>query len=324
MTLDELRDRWTQEEPRYRGFLEVIKGILKDECRRAGIYSQIDGRTKELASLLKKQLRKPYDDPWKQMGDKAGARVIVLFEDVIPAVEALVERRFIASPPDRKAKGLESNEIGYSGIHYQVQLRDEDLVGANVEFAGLEAELQIHTKAQNVWSDLSHKLAYKGPVALPPDAERWVTYIGGMVAVIDKMAVDIRKMVTTLEGYPEHTALMELENRYFQYTGREFDSQLSLEILHKLRGLLQEDVIERFGPRMDQFLAQHGDKLRFVMQKFEDDPSAPLLLYQPEAILLYERLVRDPYGLTDTWEQTDLPIELLERFAAAFGRPLVH
>ena len=47
----------------------------------------------------------------------------------------------------------------------------------------------------------------------------------------------------------------------------------------------------------------------------------PLLLFQPESLVLFERLERNPHVLADVWVQR-YPREELERLGIAWSKPL--
>lgn len=321
MTLDELRDRWIEERPKYNKFVDLIRAIIAHECRTAGIYCYTDGRAKEVASLVKKQIKNRYEDPWERMGDKAGVRVIAVFRDTVPAIEEIVARRFEATGPDRKAEKLGVEKLGYQGIHYQVRLREEDLTGEAEVFRDLEAELQIHTKAQNLWSDVSHQLAYKVPVETPQEAARLIHLVNALVEVIDKEFVDARTMIRSIPGYEQHKMLDELEARYYPLASHDFDRELSLEIIQGLKGLFQPGEINGIGAIIDQFVDKRRERLRQLYEIYRDDPRGPELLFQPEALLILERLEKDQFGLLRAWQQK-WPMELLDHLATAWGYSL--
>src|SRR6266511_2672933 len=73
--LESIRKAYIAERPSYQRLGERVTGTLRSATRKRGIESHIDFRTKDVASFVKKCLRKPYTDPLNQIRDKAGVRV---------------------------------------------------------------------------------------------------------------------------------------------------------------------------------------------------------------------------------------------------------
>jgi ppGpp synthetase/RelA/SpoT-type nucleotidyltranferase len=77
VSLEELRSQYIAAQEELAGLAVEISATLKDVTARAGIPCKIDARPKEVASLLKKVLYKNYDEPWSQLTDKVGVRIVV-------------------------------------------------------------------------------------------------------------------------------------------------------------------------------------------------------------------------------------------------------
>jgi hypothetical protein len=66
----------------------------------------------------------------------------------------------------------------------------------------------------------------------------------------------------------------------------------------------------------ETLFAQAGNA--FITLYGNEDPNASAFLYQPEALLIYDRLRQDIYGLKQAWSE-HFPPEELQRFAEKFG-----
>jgi ppGpp synthetase/RelA/SpoT-type nucleotidyltranferase len=54
-----------------------MEELLTAASRKAGVRADVTARAKETASFAKKIITKNYSDPWAQVTDKIGARIIV-------------------------------------------------------------------------------------------------------------------------------------------------------------------------------------------------------------------------------------------------------
>src|SRR5437868_6010477 len=92
--LEPIRERWIAERPAYGALGEQVRTLLKADLQQRGLLCSIDARPKDVASLLKKVLRKSYGSPYDEIHDKAGIRVIVTFAGDVPVVEEVIRGRF--------------------------------------------------------------------------------------------------------------------------------------------------------------------------------------------------------------------------------------
>jgi len=125
--LADIRARWISERDKYKCFCEHVKDLLGPQIRKRGVYSEIEFREKDLASLLKKALHKGYRDPYEEIRDKAGVRVVVRFLTDVGKVEEAIGQTFAVCKREDKSDIMDYNEFGYLGIHYEVQLQESHL-----------------------------------------------------------------------------------------------------------------------------------------------------------------------------------------------------
>jgi len=120
--LHSARQRWLTEKARYAALSDCVVDILKAECKRAGLFAWITGRSKDTASLLKKLAKKEAN--YEDLTDKAGARVVVRFREGLTLAEAVVEQSFKVIRREDKTEKLGHNRVGYQAIHYDTVLRN--------------------------------------------------------------------------------------------------------------------------------------------------------------------------------------------------------
>src|SRR5579862_7437748 len=113
--------------------------------------------------------------------------------------------------------------------------------------------------------------------------------------------------------------LNTLERNYHQFSERSYDRILSFRILHILVGLLTPEETMGFVDLIENFLSLNYDKISQIYEEYRDDTNIELL-FQPETILIFERLKRHKSSLTAAW---DLPISLLEQLSLIWGEPII-
>ncbi len=293
-----------------------------------GIKCSIDGRAKEVSSLLKKILRKDAKSPGKasvaeiydQVRDKAGARVTVSYRSQVTQVEEMMARGFTVLHVDHKAESLKAHELGYLAVHYQIEA-DERLLGEeNVDLRGLECEVQIHSNAQSLWAATSHELSYK-PSQSPSDGvQRMIFRLAALLEVFDDEVQRAHDALLAQPGFEEASLLNDLERHFYRFTGKPFDRELSLVILEYLRPLWEENGTTRFTAALDAFVETQEPKLEEIYDQYRND-DRHLLMSQPESLLIFSELERDKFALEGVWANV-LPITLLEPLADAWGTSL--
>ena len=315
--LEALRERWLSERPLYGEFCKRVKGILETEARRVGIACTVHARPKEVASLLKKALRKRYANPYEEILDKAGVRVVCTYYDSLSQLEAIVRNLFVVHSYENKTLGLEYDKLGYLGIHFEVSL-PETCVEPDDKYRGLICEIQLHTGAQNLWADVSHELSYKSSQEPPTEIKRAIYRLLALVEIFDGEVAEARREILSLPGFQEGRMLEQLDGHFFRFTAKPYDRELSLEILSGLQTLFSKEEVEGFGPLFEEFVKRNDEKLAQIFSQYADDERCNPLLFQPETLLVFERLERDAFRLKETWARL-LPLELLESLATVWG-----
>lgn len=114
-----------------------------------------------------------------------------LSTDTPPAVR-LVQNVFTVISHERR--GDETPELGYSGEHLMVRLREEHPSTAGLrEFTDIEVEFQVRAALEDAWASLQHDLVYKteGVVTIP--IQRRINALAGMLRLADSEFVQVRK-----------------------------------------------------------------------------------------------------------------------------------
>src|SRR5271166_1964812 len=183
MDLQAVRHLWNQERPSYVSYVEFLAQTIRQHLKKVGIYADVYGRAKEVDSLIKKLLIKRHLR-YETLNDKAGLRAVVRFRSEIDLVRKAIEDALDVTEIDDKTASLQVNEFGYQGLHMQIRLRSS--ADRSKDWVNYEAELQIKTKAQSLWSELNHELAYKTNIDLSSEVRRRLFGLAALLETADR------------------------------------------------------------------------------------------------------------------------------------------
>jgi ppGpp synthetase/RelA/SpoT-type nucleotidyltranferase len=325
LTAHDAYRRYRQERPRIEEAAELTAAYIRRRAARRHLSCQVTCRAKEVSSFIKKAYRKTeYTDPWKQITDKAGIRLVVPYSSLLDeALDLVTGDGFtcIRVEDDREKPGSE-DRLEYPRLHVQIRAHGEWL---DPDGAPYECEVQIRTEAADVWARMSHSLMYKpgATTDIPSDVRRSLYRLIALVELYDS---EVERGATALAEHPDFSRsnrlLAEAERIYQTFSQHPYDRTLSEDVVDVLvdtigdepgyadhlvefaeqnRGRI-ERAYEQFGPTSEQFL-EHG---RY------------LLVSQPESLIIFERLANALHDLQETWEGT-LESRLLTDLARVWG-----
>jgi putative GTP pyrophosphokinase len=125
-------------------------------------YLTITSRIKTLESFNEKIERKGYIDPFDQVEDFCGFRIICYYRSDVIRISKLLEKNFEVLESFNKEDLLKENEFGYRSYHMIAKIpkgRSPNLIDDS--FSDYKFEIQIRTVLMHAWAEIQHKLAYK-------------------------------------------------------------------------------------------------------------------------------------------------------------------
>lgn len=174
--------------------IDTVKFILQKEISRNKIkFHSVTHRVKAFDSFLDKIRRKNITDPFKDIHDLVGLRIVCLFLPDLKLMRDIIHREFDVFEEDDKVDNSELDIFGYMSLHYKAKLK------VNSSSQGLDAiqetlfEIQVRTIAQDAWSSVSHYLDYKQESFLPAQLRRDFYALSGLFYVADTHFTMLRK-----------------------------------------------------------------------------------------------------------------------------------
>ncbi len=317
--LEKVRQRWIKEQPTYEAFGALLKARLEESLKPIGIWFNVESRSKELSSLIKKLLVKK-EHSFESLPDKVGVRVVIRYRSDVDKVTRSARDLFDSDEPENKAQKLGAKEVGYLSVHLDhVRLHPKDTDARDYPPGTFWAELQVRTLAQHLWAEMSHDSFYKNEemvAKLPLDLQRRVALMAGQIEVADR---EFDRLNLELSSIPTIRLLQVVQKHYYTVARQLPNLELSVEVLHALTPLVKGDV-SAFANRLDNFLVEKRSVIESVYSKAAESglEHTAAFLFQPEALLIYNLLDSEPDETRHVWGQ-NYPEKELESIANAFG-----
>jgi ppGpp synthetase/RelA/SpoT-type nucleotidyltranferase len=315
--------RYRDEHPIFVTAAERIEHQLREITRAAEVRGEVTARAKEVASFAKKIRLRKYDDPWGKVTDKVGARIVVeTLGDLAKALAAIeASPLVIIGDIDDKLAAAPVDKLAYPGIHLQVSvpgIRD-------AQGGAIECEVQLRTRAQDLWSVQSHKLTYKGVIEPSHETSRRIYRLVALVELFDSELEAAMNEILSLPNYELAQTLDRAERLYLQFMDQPGSQELSIEILRLLTEQLDDLREKAYPDRLAEFAETHHDKLRALYDQHRDDfkdvavGDRYLLLTQPESLVVFECIENRRYLMADRFSGDDLE-SLLRPLYGLWGR----
>ena len=150
-SIEDLRSRFLSERESYENLADLIAKRIRSLTLTSGIPCDVHWRAKEVSSFLKKVLKRKATNPYDDIRDKAGVRVVAQYPWDVGRIEELVQQAFTVIHYDDKRAAMSFQTLDYRGTHYEVKY-DE----GPSEARDLLCEIQVLTKAESLWADTAH------------------------------------------------------------------------------------------------------------------------------------------------------------------------
>ena len=169
---------------------ELITEIKK---KKIDIHSIVP-RIKNISSVIDKIQRKGIKDPFTEIRDFVGLRVVCLFLNDIKEISDIIKNTFDVLEEENKIDDARAEIFSYKLPQFKVKLKD--ISTADFEYQVIKDmpfEIQLRTIAQDAWASISHCLEYKQPYGIPDHRKRDFFALNGLFYVADTHFEMIRK-----------------------------------------------------------------------------------------------------------------------------------
>ncbi len=173
--------------------VEALRARLEDVDE---IEASVSGRAKDVRSVEQKlrarDRRRPGRDAhYTDLPDLIGVRVVVRLESEIAIVAQELHRLLVVDKDvDAREERAREETPGYRGRHFDVRARS----GSDLPelLAEQRAEIQVRTRAADLWASLEHELRYKGGTDLPAARSRQFVLAASLLELAERELEDLR------------------------------------------------------------------------------------------------------------------------------------
>lgn len=285
---------------KYDSLCEEVEYILKKHINDENIeVASISSRTKSLNSFCEKINRKKYLNPFTELTDLSGARVVYLYESDKNRLDEIIRSQFKILEKVDKILDAKEDEFGYGALHYIVKLKTK-LKGARYEgLYDIPCEIQVRTILQDSWAIVAHHLSYKNESDVPKHLRRKLNALSGLFETADNQFEHIKTARETYRAEVEESFKTDKESS--------FNTEIEIE-LDNLISFLNWKFPER--SKVDSISASELlENIHFckidslnVLDKLLDKHMAKILKYEdkypPMEKHTSEKTVYNPIGLT--------------------------
>jgi len=185
--------RFLQQHNQYEQLCAEVEYIMRKRIGQAGIeIAHTTSRAKTLNSFLEKLTRKSYENPFEQVTDFAGVRVVCLYRSDLVQLEQIVTDEFNIVEKIDKLRDMSPSEFGYGAIHYVVKLGKSTRGARYDDLKDLFCEVQLRTVLQDAWAIIDHHLIYKQESDVPSVLLRKLNGLSGLFETADDSFDSIR------------------------------------------------------------------------------------------------------------------------------------
>lgn len=183
---DLLRTQYDAKTTDFQLLIETVRFILQKEIKRQKIkiHSFIN-RVKSFDSFLNKIRRKNISDPFREIHDLLGFRIVCLFLEDLELFKDIIAKEFDVFEEDDKIDDAELDVFGYMSLHYKAKLKFETDTQGLSTLKDNPFEIQVRTIAQDAWAAISHHLDYKRASSLSSRLRRDFHALSGLFYVAD-------------------------------------------------------------------------------------------------------------------------------------------
>jgi len=312
MTEEEFLARWDSERPMYEKWgafvatclVKDLGPLIAPASTELFVKLPITPRLKTGGSFITKAFyntkrKTPYQNPYDEITDKVGVRLVVLLPTQISKVQAALEHcdlwEFSKDRDYEQEIAQKPYVFEYQSVHYVVRAKNDiDVEGTTVR-KGTPCEVQIRTLLQHAHSELTHDTIYKPSVEKTPQMERAVSKAMALIEATSDYFEDVARLIEGLTS-PSRKLTEELIHLYRERVG------LAPEPT-KVDGL----ILEAYGsddPALVDNLREFLSSKDFLAERIAERAKTKMLFRQPSILLVYQAVSGLPRQAATKWPLT--------------------
>ena len=316
MNEEDFKSLWESEKPVYQEWGKFIVDRICKKLEKQGknlnsfLKVPINYRLKDTSSLVDKAFYRPgknYDDPYNEIEDKVGVRVVVLLLKDLEEVCDVINKSsdWNLDPCKHFQEDREKNPLlfTYQSVHYILRPKKDLEINGRIVKASTPCEVQVRTLLQHAHAELTHDAIYKAKKEIKPEVHRTVAKSMALIETTDDFFTDV---VEKLNWGPvqEHKIIAGLDGLYFSWTGiQPIMQKSSIAIWDVFEDLITGDLLETI--RLDL------EKIEQLPDIIKERYSKNSFYHQSTVLFVYWMLRRRKERLLRDWPLPEKPINML-------------
>jgi putative GTP pyrophosphokinase len=170
----------------YQALCDEVAYILQKRLAAKSVrYAAVTKRAKSLHSFAEKIARKSYKNPFDDVTDLAGVRVVFLYKQDRSVIEKVIQTEFEVLEKIDKTETRDADSFGYGALHYLVHIGKKSSGARYEDLKELVCEIQVRTVLQDAWAIFDQHLRYKQEADVPKVLRRKINSLAGLFETAD-------------------------------------------------------------------------------------------------------------------------------------------
>lgn len=196
--LEKIKETYQNKIPKYdklgANLTQAIEILLEEHSIQ---YLKVYYRIKETDSFIGKIDRKGYNEPFEDIEDICGVRIICYYGSDTEKVCKIINEEFNVLTSQDKEELLNPDQFGYRSHHFIVQVKNDWLLTPNYKgLEDLKAEIQIRTNLMHTWAEIEHELGYKKEEDIPAKFRRRFSRLSAKLEEADEQFEELKQDIT--------------------------------------------------------------------------------------------------------------------------------
>jgi len=186
MNVSQLRSEYESKYKLFRQLIDTVKFSINKEIKRKKIkIHSFPHRIKKIDSFIDKIQKKQVKDPFNEIHDLVGLRIVCLFFSDLQLIRDILINNFSIIKEENKIDDTDVDIFGYMSLHYKAKLKDIESDSDYKNIKNIPFEIQVRTIAQDAWASISHYLDYKQGSNIPNNLRRDFHALSGLFYIAD-------------------------------------------------------------------------------------------------------------------------------------------
>ena len=257
-------------------------------------FHKIEFRVKSFDSFFHKIKRYDQKDPFNQIDDICGLRIICFYYSDLFRINQRIKDEFDVLEFDIKSTDIDIAKFAYRSWHYILKFKEEWINELeDTTHSDFRAEIQLRTISMHTWAEIEHEISYKQDIPTSDIMKRHLSKISALLEMVDEQFDQIREeraqYLDSLRFQPRvDFKTLELSFENFQ---KLLDAYYPYRVSSLKDSTMLYHEITQLGVNMKDLVYQIK-RSKEILPVIEEDRRLELLLAEQKFVTDEERLLK--------------------------------